>query len=629
MRRSICYCEPKTAFAGQVATWGFFYTCSSDLPKGAQLKFDLKTKDKKNDWEMPLTDSKSKGNIIWAVMPNNKTIKAKQLKDQTFEFILPGEIKTGEKLSIFIGNQGKSKKESGNRCQLNAQRKREFLLYIDPKGKGSYQEPEIFHIDVRGNVLKNIKIIAPSLVSKNHRFDVTVRFEDEYSNLTSYAPEGTLIELTYENLRDNLKWKLFVPETGFTTLPNLYFNEAGIYRIQLRNCKNQEIFTSAPIKCLDEYNLNLLWGILHGEAEKERLDSFENSLKYFRDELALDFYATSFSCNEEEFSADTWKNINLQISEFSEDERFVVFAGFQYNGTPKEEGLKLLLNTKENKPIIKKKETKNSSIKKIFKSYQPKDLISIPLSPMLKETPFDFSELNSEYEKVVEIYSAWGSSENQKKEGNIYPFAIEKNTQEFSDGSITKALLSNKRFGFVAGGFDTKGPFSKLIEKEYNLYSQGITALLAKEHTREALIEALQSKRSYATTGARIVLGFEIVQQPMGSELSTENKPGLILNRHIASYAIGTAPLKEVQVIRNGKILKSFKPEKNDFEFTIDDDDNLFDIAIKPKDDKPPFVFYYLRALQKDGHIAWSSPIWIDYIPVKSIVVKKKKFLFG
>ena len=74
-----------------------------------------------------------------------------------------------------------------------------------------------------------------------------VRFEDEFGNLTNNAPEDTLIELSHEHLRENLNWKLFVPETGFISLPNLYFNEAGIYTIQLVNSKTKEIFRSAPI----------------------------------------------------------------------------------------------------------------------------------------------------------------------------------------------------------------------------------------------------------------------------------------------------------------------------------------------------------------------------------------------
>ncbi len=41
--------------------------------------------------------------------------------------------------------------------------------------------------------------------------------------------------------------------------------------------------------------------------------------------------------------------------------------------------------------------------------------------------------------------------------------------------------------------------------------------------------------------------------------------------------------------------------------------------VIDAKDKKPPFVYYYLRAMQEDGHMAWSSPIWVDYIPLASL----------
>src|SRR5206468_9855592 len=136
------------------------------------------------------------------------------------------------------------------------------------------KEQEIFHLDVRGHKLKTLRIIAPSLITRNRRFDVIVRFEDMFGNLTSNAPEGTLIELSYEHLRENLNWKLFVPETGFIALPSLYFNEPGIYRIQLRNLKSKESFFSPPIKCLPEAGLSLFWGLLHGESD--RVKSGEN-----------------------------------------------------------------------------------------------------------------------------------------------------------------------------------------------------------------------------------------------------------------------------------------------------------------------------------------------------------------
>src|SRR5262249_40562429 len=83
-------------------------------------------------------------------------------------------------------------------------------------------------------------------------------------------------------------------------------------------------------------------------------------------------------------------------------------------------------------------------------------------------------------------------------------------------------------------------------------------------------------------------------------------------NRHITGYCIGTQPFDEVVLIRNGKVFRTLPVTEEKCEFEIDDTDLLSQIALEAPAGKPPFVYYYLRALQKDGHIAWSSPIWVD-----------------
>ena len=203
MRRSICYCEPNLAFAGQVSNWKFFYTTAVTLPKGTVLKLNLLSQGRVSDWQIPEVSSQEKKNRIWLQTPDGKMISAKKTDLSSFEFCLSSDLKTGETAIIIMGATVEHSKE-GNKAQTFLQRKRTFHLYIDPKGKGDWKEPEIFTLDVKGSSLENIRIIAPSLVSKNKRFDVIIRFEDCYGNLTHQAPEGTLIELSYKDLRENL-----------------------------------------------------------------------------------------------------------------------------------------------------------------------------------------------------------------------------------------------------------------------------------------------------------------------------------------------------------------------------------------------------------------------------------------
>ncbi len=632
MRRSICVTEPSLAYAGEVATWKFLYTTSNSLPKGTKIKFDLQSKGRKTDWEVPQTNPKEKLQLIWGILPDGKTIPAKALISSespvpVFELSLPCDLKIGDTLTICMGNPN-GDLDKGIRAQTIVQRRRPFHLFIDPKGKGDYKDPEVFNIDVRGNVLHTIRIVAPSVVSKNKRFDLILRFEDRYGNLTNYAPEGTLIELTYEHLRENLSWKLFIPETGFLSLPNLYFNEPGVYKIQLENLQTHEKFYSHPIKCFLEQEKSLFWGLLHGESDKsDSGESIEACLRHIRDEKSLQFFSTSSFESAEETSNEVWKSIHTHITEFNEENRFVTFLGMQWESDDPAEGLRTFVFAKDSKTLLRKKDPKNSGLKKIYKGLTPKELIAIPSFSMAKGRGTNFSDFTPEFERVVEIYNAWGSSECSEEEGNLRPITSTSKTGVFAweEGSIQRALQKNLRFGFVAGGWDDRGIFGGLYEGDQVQYSPGLTGIMAPEHTREALFTALYNRSCYATTGERIILGFSIAGAPMGSELSTKVKPGLAYNRHIAGYIAGTSPIEEIIIIRNGQILHTLHPKQSNVEFTFDDPEPIAQVALPSGSDLPPFVYYYLRIIQEDGNIAWSSPIWIDLLDIELAPSKKVK----
>lgn len=625
MRRSICYCEPHVALAGELATWQFVYQTSVALAKGARLKFDLLSEGRGIDWEIPSVSEGAKSSLIYGLFEEGEVLHATEVERPDsfvpqYEFVLDRPLKVGAKFTVAIGAppvKGKGKPGEGTRAQLTVQRRRPFLLYIDPKGKGAYGEPEIFTMDIRGNDLHTIKILVPSFVVRNKRFDITIRFEDEYGNLTSRAPEGTLIDLSYQNLRENLSWKLFVPETGFVNLPNLYFNEEGTYKIQLRNMATGDEYISSPIKCFQENPNHLFWGLLHGESE--RVDSTENveaCLRHFRDDRALSFFATSSFDAPEETSNDVWKAVMQNVSTFNEEDRFSTFLGFQWAGANREEGVRHFIYTKDNKPLLRAKDVKSNALKKIYRSSLPKDLISIPTFTMGEGNGFNFADFSPEFERVVEIYNAWGSSECTEQEGNPRPIRYEgkSGVKEWAAGSVQAALNRGCRFGFVAGGLDDRGVYAGFYEGDQVQYSPGLTAVMSARHTREAIIDAISKRACYATTGAKIIVGISLAGTQMGGEVSTADKPGLTVNRHISAFVHGTAPLDRIEVIRNGKVIHSLEPDGEDCEFEYDDLTDLASTSLTPEGGGTPFSYYYLRAIQKDEEMAWSSPIWVDVV---------------
>ncbi|MEX0961557.1 MAG: DUF3604 domain-containing protein [Simkaniaceae bacterium] len=632
MRRSLCLTEPKFVRVGTIGTCKFLYTPSTNLPAKTLLKFDILSKGREIDWQHPQTNPKVKNNLIWIELPSNKPLYGKSVEKEdkfslAYEFELPIEIKAGETFSILMGTPDSSELEKkGNKPQEFIQRRRLFNLYIDPKGKRQYKDPEAFSLDVRGGPLDHLRVLHPSVVQKNQRFDVVIRFEDIYNNLTSLAPEGTLIEVSYEQLRENLNWKLFVPETGFLTLPNFYFNEAGIYKLKLENLDTKEVYYSAPVKCEQLATPMVYWGQLHGESERyDSKENIESYLRYFRDEKSYNFMGTSAFESEEETSAPIWKGVQASVSEFNEEDRFNTLLGFTYKGSSKTEGLRQLLYYKDNKPLLRRKDPKSSTLKKIYKSHTPKEILAIPTMTMANGSTYDFKNFTPEFERVVEIYNAWGSSECKKGDGNLRPITSTNGLKESEEGSIRSALNQNHRFGFVAGGFDDRGIYEGLFSSDQVQYSPGLTAIISENHTRDGLMQALYNRCCYATTGARMIMNIQLAGQPMGQELSVSKKPGLAFNRHISGYIAGTDEIKEISIFRNGVLYKTLKPKGFFVELEVDDDEPIEKIVITPGGESPPFLYYYVRALQKDGHIGWSSPIWVDFNPLSKPLVKKKK----
>jgi len=622
MRRSICYCEPNVVLAGETNTFKFIYTPAVTLPKGTLLRFDLCSKGRVIDWEEPDTNLKSEKNMIYGLLANGKTIQAKEVELPNsyvphYEFVLPQDVKAASPIAICLGAlKDKDSVKLGNTAQLTLQRRRPFLLSIDPSGKGNFQDPETFTLDIKGNALSTIRILTPSVTTKNKRFDVILRFEDAYGNLTSNAPEDTLIELSHENLRENLKWKLFVPETGFIALPNLYFNEPGVYTIELLNVKTKEKFRSSPIKCFSYDVKNYFWGMLHGESERfDSTENIESCLRHFRDEKSMNFVGASSFENQEETPNDIWKLISQNVEEFNDEDRFTVLLGQQWVGEPKTEGIRQILFAKGERPILRKKEQRASTLKKLYNNFTPKEMLAIPSFTMGKGFDYNFKDWDPDFERVVEIYNAWGSSECTQKEKNPFPISgpQKKGVSESAEGSIMRALLANKRFGFVAGGLDDRGIYQDFFDNDQEQYCPGLTCVLADTLSRQQVFDALYNRHCYATTGERIILGVTLANMPMGSVLDTAVKPGLAVCRHISGFVAATAPIEKVELIRNGETITEFTSKIPYFDFSYDDMTPIHETVIPGDDKSPPFVFYFVRVIQEDGHMAWSSPIWVDH----------------
>ena len=120
-------------------------------------------------------------------------------------------------------------------------------------------------------------------------------------------------------------------------------------------------------------------------------------------------------------------------------------------------------------------------------------------------------------------------------------------------------------------------------------------AVFADELNREGVFQGIYHRRTYATTGERIVLRFDVEGEPLGSEI----RAGGAISLRVS--AAGSAGLKMVRVVKNGGIVYAVDPpdERTDFEFV----DRLADGGA---------AWYYVDLVQDDGEKAVSSPVWVN-----------------
>jgi hypothetical protein len=118
---------------------------------------------------------------------------------------------------------------------------------------------------------------------------------------------------------------------------------------------------------------------------------------------------------------------------------------------------------------------------------------------------------------------------------------------------------------------------------------------IAERPDREAILDAFQRRHCYAATD-NIVLDVRSGDHLMGDEFTTGGPVSLKV------MALGTAPVKRVDIIKDFHHVYSAEPNKDRVEFTWTDEDGV---------NRGP-SWYYVRVLQEDGEIAWGSPMWIS-----------------
>jgi hypothetical protein len=153
------------------------------------------------------------------------------------------------------------------------------------------------------------------------------------------------------------------------------------------------------------------------------------------------------------------------------------------------------------------------------------------------------------------------------------------------------------------GGYKSEGFVWNAWAKGYKLGVQASSdhssthmsyaVLITGDRTREGILKAIAARHAYAATD-NIVLDVKSGSHMQGDIFAATGRPRIEIRIE------GTAPVEQVDVVRNNKIVFSNKPGKASVELRYEDGDPV-----------PGESYYYVRVQQRDGQMAWSSPMWL------------------
>jgi len=186
-------------------------------------------------------------------------------------------------------------------------------------------------------------------------------------------------------------------------------------------------------------------------------------------------------------------------------------------------------------------------------------------------------------EPVTEVVSVHGQSEAAGTPGVIYDSVA-------GNFVVDQLVHRGYRLGFLGStdGHDGHPGLAQLVGP-----SGGLAAILSESVTRDGVYEALKRRSVYATNGSRIILRVHVDGVPMGAELEPRAEA------EVALTVIGTAPIDRVELVRGGEVVGSRRGEGVALVHTWTLDSLVTD------------DFVYVRVLQSDGGMAWSSPVYI------------------
>lgn len=389
-----------------------------------------------------------------------------------------------------------------------------------------------------------------------------------------------------------------------------------------------------PIRVYEsEPELKVYWGDLHSHSDISKDGIGTDDWSYARDVARLDFYGSSEhdvnDAGKDSITPAEWETIRTNVRDYYAPGEFVTLLGYECSLPGGHHNV--FYRGMDGVPWPGHR---LAAVEAVWAKLKANDAITIPHHPGIRWGGFQAAPKGPELQPIetaprrprggpqvdwsraqndalrplVEIYSKHGQSEFFDPDDPLSYEQVRFTPAHSAEGPhyAQDAWAMGVHVGAMASSDNHCA--------HPGLAHTGLTAVFARELTRDAIFDALLARRCYATTGERILMEFEVNGAMMGEAIEAGDTievrmfvaaPGAIAFAEVLMVAAGST---EWRVVKRGYNARS--------NATAAIKQTVIDTTFELPAPEEGATLYLRCELDKEtnGRVAraWSSPIWVN-----------------
>lgn len=410
-----------------------------------------------------------------------------------------GFLRKGDTITLRLGDRRKG--SPGYRLQTAVETQFSFKVFVDAFATYDFVElPTSPAIELVPGPPARFKAILPTLRRLDETFRLAVLAQDRWGNVSDKVRRTLHLRPTrpVKGLPASITFK---SGDGPRVIDGLQAEATGDLWIDVTDESGTRLVRSNPLRVVADAGLLHYWGDLHGQSgETVGTGTAAQYFAFAKHKSFIDI--VGHQANDFQVDDGFWAEINRLAAEYDKPGEMVALAGYEWSGNTGLGGDRNVFFASEGRTIRRSSsvlqprpnETDCHHVNDLFKALQGENAVLIPhVGGRYADIAVGHDE---KLEPVVEIHSCWGTFE----------------------WLLHEAFRLGHRVGLVCHSDDHKGrPGAAYPGASQFGAIGGLTCYAMPQLDRAALFDALRGRRTYGTTGTRLLLDVE-ARLPAGSE---------------------------------------------------------------------------------------------------------------